>query len=568
MHMKTKYLLMAAAVMLLGSCTKWLTEEQPDTTKLEDYYTSGAAALQNVTACYVPLQWEYGETYFSEWFIGDIMSDDAVKGGGSLNDMPDAYDMENWRTQIDNSLVRSYWRANFLGIARCNLALENIPKMKNDSSLTVKMQNRLLGEAHFLRAYYYFRLVRAFGGVPVIDHVVMSDTEWNIPRSSTKDVYKFIISDLEFAQQNLILKTDYAFEDWGRATKGAAEAMLQKVNLYLASDGNAAARADGKSAMDYYQAARVWGDSVINSTVYDLCPAYADNFTLEGENGIESVFEIQYIGNEGDGTGDYGNNVDERFGATRGTFTLVLTRSRSSVINTLGDGWGFNHPTENLYKEFEEGDIRRSVAIYRPNWYVYTDEHGQPVKTVDGKDSVYREIVSPAEEIYLKDSLISRKYGLYNTVYTEADAKTCVTIYKNGHQSRGPLNNRQIRYADVLLMQAEAYLGMGNASKAKDYINMVRARVGLSLLETSDVDWTALRHERRCELAMEGHRWFDLCRWGIAYETMTAYEATETQEYKDQLALGGGFQKGKHELLPIPLKERELDPALEQNPGY
>ena len=173
-------------------------------------------------------------------------------------------------------------------------------------------------------------------------------------------------------------------------------------------------------------------------------------------------------------------------------------------------------------------------------------------------------MTSPVEETYLGNTYLSRKYGLYNTVYTEADAATCVTIYKNGHATRGPLNNRQIRYADVLLMQAEAYLGAGDAAKAADYVNEVR--VGLSNIGVAD--WAALRHERRCELAMEGHRWFDLVRWGIAYETMTAYEATETSDYRYQLSLGSGFQKGKHELLPIPLKERELNANMTQNPGY
>ncbi len=545
--MNTKYFLTSAMALslLLTGCTKWLTAEQPDVTKLEDYYSSASAAIQNVTACYVPLQWEYGETYFSEWFIGDVMSDDAVKGGGSLNDMADAYDLENWRTQIDNSLVRSYWKANFLGVSRCNLALNYIPKMVNDTTFTPELQERLIGEVRFLRAYYYFRLVRAFGGVPLIDHVIGGDDEWGIPRSSAADIYAFILSDLEYAADHLIEKSEYPATDLGRATKGAAEAMLQKVNLYLASDGNVSNRADGKSAADYYEQALKWGDLVINSGEYALCPQYADNFTLEGENGPESVFEIQYIGNEGDGTGDYGSNDNERYGATRGTFTIVLTRSRSSKINTLGDGWGFNKPTQNLYDEFESGDIRRSVAIYKPK----ADE-----------------MTSPVEETYLGNTYLSRKYALYNTVYTESDAATCVTVYKNGHATRGPINNRQIRLADVYLMQAEAYLGKGDATQAKTYIDMVRARVGLPGVATAD--WNALRHERRCELAMEGHRWFDLVRWGIAYETMTAYEATETSDYQYQVSLGAGFQKGKHELLPIPLKELELNPNMTQNAGY
>ena len=116
-------------------------------------------------------------------------------------------------------------------------------------------------------------------------------------------------------------------------------------------------------------------------------------------------------------------------------------------------------------------------------------------------------------------------------------------------------------------MYAEACLGAGDAVTAKDYINDVRARVGLAGI--SEADDAALRHERRCELAMEGHRWFDIVRWNIAAETIAAYEATESEEYKAQVKLGGGFRKGKHEILPIPYDEILLNPTkMEQNPGY
>lgn len=551
------------AGFVLSGCTKWLTEEQPGVTKLNEYFTSYATAKQNVIGCYVPLQWEFSETFFSEWFIGDVMSDDALKGGGGLNDMADAYDMEFWLTQIDNSLVRSFWKANYLGISRCNLALTYIKEMPLDSTMTETAKNALLGEVRFLRAYQYFRLVRTYGAVPYIDHVIEGDNEWSIPRTPAKEVYAHILEDLAIAEAALPVK--YPATDLGRVTKGAAQAMLEKVNLYLAGDGNAANRADGKDASYYYGEAIKWGQTIYDDGNYSLCSAYADNFTLEGENGPESVFEIQYVGNEGDGTGDWGGNVDERYGSTRGSMTQVETRSRSSKINTMGDGYGFNRPSENLFKEYEAGDIRREVTIYRPKYYVVKDSEGNPYKTVNGTDSIYREVETPAQEIYLEDSLLSRKYAIYNTVYTPEDAEKCVTIYKLEHQTRGPLNNKQIRYADVLLMLAEAYLGAGRAPEGKQYLNKVRARVGLADV---DLTWESLRHERRCELAMEGHRWFDLCRWGIAAEVMKAYEATESQQYKDQLALGGGFQKGKHELLPIPLKEIELNGAMTQNPGY
>ena len=522
-----------SSVLFFTGCKDYLTEIEPGTDLLEDFYTSTEAAVQNVTACYVPLMWEYNQTYFPEWFIGDILSDDALKGGGSTTDMSDAYDFENWRTTSGNTLVLDFYRAQYQGIARCNLALKYISNMQVgvDENFTSQMKERLLAEAYFLRAYYNFRLVRVFAGVPLILDVVDSSDKWGQPRASVDAIFVQILSDLEQAEAGLFEKSAYAATDAGRATKGAAQAMLMKVNLYMASP-YWQTYGLSKTSAQCYADAKKWGEKIIGSGEYTLLPNYEDNFTLEGENGLESVFEIQYAEVP---WGDYG----EGNGFTAGSFTQILVRSRSGKI---GGGWGFNHPSQNLYDEFEAGDPRRDVASLLPH------------------DSL---IQSKASEYYLGNKMLNNKYGMYrDSTYTGAG------YGKWGlHASRGPLNNRQIRYADVLLMYAEACLGAGDAVTAKDYINDVRARVGLAGI--SEADDAALRHERRCELAMEGHRWFDIVRWNIASETITAYEATESEEYKAQVKLGGGFRKGKHEILPIPYDEILLNPTkMEQNPGY
>jgi len=534
--MKTKYfsiICILCSVLCLSSCKDYLTEIEPGTDLLEDFYTSTEAAVQNVTACYVPLMWEYNNTYFSEWFIGDIMSDDALKGGGSTTDMSDAYDFENWRTTSGNGLLLNYYRAQYQGIARCNLALQYIGNMKVgvDENFTEEMKTRLLAEAYYLRAYYYFRLVRVFAGVPLILEVMDSSDKWGQPRASVDAIYTQILADLTQAEKGLWVKSKYAEADLGRATKGAAEAMLMKVNLYMASpywQGYTLS----KSAAACYADAKKWGEEIIKSGEYNLCADYEDNFTLEGENGIESVFEIQYAEVS---WGDYG----EGFGFTAGSFTQILMRSRSSKI---GGGWGFDHPSQNLYDEFEAGDPRRDVAILVP------------------EDSL---IETPTVEYYLGNKMLNNKYGMYrDSLYAG-----CGYGKWGLHASRGPLNNRQIRYADVLLMYAEACLGAGSAATAKEYINKVRTRAGLADIDVAND--AALRHERRCELAMEGHRWFDIVRWGIAAETIKAYEAGETPEYKAQVALGEGFKKGKHEILPIPYDEILLNPTeMQQNPYY
>lgn len=517
--MKKNILIAIAIVLTFASCQGWLNEPQPGKTDLEDYYTSGQTAIQNITACYVPLMWEYNNTYYPEWFIGDVVSDDAIKGGQNTNDMAVVYDMENWKTNTNNTFLLDFYRAQYMGIARCNLALENIPVMKLDTIMTQSVQDRLIGEAKFLRAYYYFRLVRVFGGVPLVDFVIDTDSKWRQPRASADEVYAFILQDLEDAQDGLWKKSEYEEKDLGRATKGAAQAMLLKVNLYTKN----------------YTEAKAWGDSIIKSNEYNLCGNYADNFTLAGENGIESVFEIQYTE---DPTSDYGQGN----GFSRGTFSIIMTRSRSTL---LGGGWGFNKPTQNLYDEYETGDIRRDVTILNPT-----------------KDQIENE----SQEIYLGNRYLNRKYAMYND--------DNVTYYELTHPSRGPINNKQIRYADVLLMYAEACLELGDESNATTYLNKVRDRVNLPLFPgykikingneiTPDLK-QAIRHERRMELAMEGHRWFDLCRWGVAKQTMDAYKATETIEAQQHMAT---FVEGKHELFPIPSEELVLNP-MDQNPGY
>jgi hypothetical protein len=520
--------LLPIVLLSLVSCQDWLTDDTPGTTKLNDYFSSSAAAVKCVNAAYAPLGWEYNTTYFSEWFIGDVASDDALKGGQNIGDMADAYDIENFKTTANNTLLLDYFRAQYQGISRCNLALTEIPAMSSDS-ISDAMRSRLIGEAEYLRAFYYFRLVRIYGGVPIVDFVVDSSDKWNQPRATSDAVYEFIVKDLADAQSRLPLKIGYSSTDLGRATKGAAQAMLLKTYLYMKD----------------YAHAKQWGDSIINSGQYSLCSNYHDNFTLAGENGVESVFEIQYMD---DATSDYG----EGDGFTRGSFTQVLTRSRSSQ---LGSGWGFNKPTQNLYDEFEPGDIRRDETIINP-----TDE----------------QIETPAQEIYLGDRYLNKKYAWIND-----DG----TFPRLSHATRGPLNNKVIRYSDVLLMYAEACCELNNLDRAQWALEQVRSRARsngestalpkfpyTTTIQGATVTYTntqadlrkAIRHERRVELAMEGGRWFDLCRWGVAKEVMEAYKAGETNEVKTNMAT---FVEGKNELFPIPSKEIELE-GIEQNPGY
>lgn len=529
--------------LLLTGCEDYLTAPNPATDKAEDFLASGQACINNVNSDYVPLQWEYATTYCSEWFIGDIVSDDALKGGQNLNDMSNSYDMENWKTISNNDMLNDIYRANFLGIGRCNLSLRYIANVAPDSVMTESVKNRLLGEAHFLRAMYYFRLLRIFGGVPLTLDVIDGTDGWMLERASVDEVYKAIIADLEAANATLWVRSQYPAEDLGRATKGAAQAMLLKTYLYMAGDyWN---KQVSMSSSDCYKLAKAWGDSIIASGEYSLETNYANLFSLAGENGPESVFEVQYMEEE---TSDYGADAGG-FGATRGTFSVILTRSRSSL---LGGGWGFNKPTQNLYDEYEPGDARRDATILNPH------------------DTL---IENPNEEIYLGCRYVSRKRSLYLN-------ESGTSYEKLGHATRGEINNTIIRYADVLLMHAEACIGAGQGDAQAD-LNQVRTARGMAsypgysfTVNGTTIDaptlLQAVRHERRVELAMEGHRWFDIVRWngldgqGVK-KHMDAYKATETKKAQDQMA---AFVEGKHEIFPIPSKQRELNPALTQNPQY
>lgn len=537
------YSALALATLSLSSCNDWLTEETPGTTKVSEFFTSLSTAEAVVNAAYVPMTWEFGTTYYPEWYFGDIVSDDALKGGQDINDGADLRELENFKANSDNEILLEYYRAQWQGIQRANLAIDEIPTTRietegDEAEKQAKYRDRYLGEAYFLRGFYYFRLARMFGGMPLIDYVIKSSNQWAQTRSTMDETLNFAIKDFKRAENLLWEKDKYSNEELGRATKGAAQAMLLKANLYradyLRNAGNET------EAQKYFAEAAKWGKEVIQSRQYSLWPNYLDNFRLANENGRESVFEIQYTE---EATSDYGGE-----GYTRGTMTTILQRSRSSAFGEAG--WGYDRPTQNLYNEYEAGDARRDETILVP-----TDE----------------QIETPAQEIYCGDRMLNRKYAMYNDGANGG-------IYKLAHATRSPKNNIQIRYADVLLMYAEACCETGDLPSAKTALKEVRDRAGLSqfpytaVIQGQTVTFNdnqedlrkAIRHERRVELAMEGHRWFDLTRWGIAKETMDTYMAGETEEAKE---LYGTFQKGKHELFPIPSKEIDLS-GIEQNPNW
>lgn len=335
------------------------------------------------------------------------------------------------------------------------------------------------GEASFLRAWAYFDLVRDFGDVPKVDFKVYQTSEANVPKSTVAEIYALIDADLQFAAQNLPPTWEAKFS--GRVTSGTANALIAKTMLYRQNWAGALAKCE----------------QVIASGQYSLYNSYAEFFTEEGENSSESLLEVQMYVNE-NGSVQYTNNYNEVQGV-RGSGEWDL-------------GWGFNAPTKALVDFYEAGDPRKEATI------LYS-----------GQNDGYGKVVPPSPP--LAQPYWNRK------VYTDPDRRQAT-----GDTKAHWLNVRLMRYADVLLMAAEAATELGgaaNITKASDYLELVRARARggnntlLPKVTTTDqaVLRDAIRKERRAEFALESERFYDLVRWGIAPAVLGPLGYQEKNKY-------------------------------------
>ncbi len=359
------------------------------------------------------------------------------------------------------------------------------------------IKNRVLGEAYFLRGLYYFILVRYFGDIPLILEPLAPGDNLRPSRTEKEIVYEQIIEDLTLAMDLLPAKSTYSSSDLGRAAKGAATGLLAKVYLTL---GN-------------------WDQVVmlteeVASLGYTLNPNYGENFDVLNKNSQESLFEIQYISDAGE---DFWSNENQS------SWLSTFTAPRNADM--VAGGWGWNQPYQEFVDAYEEGDLRKDVTIFYEGCPQFDGQDYDPAYSTTG-------------------------YNLRKFLVTKSVSAT----YNNS-----PLNFPVLRYADVLLMKAEALNNLNRISEAEVPLNAVRARAGLPAV--TGLSQTEFRdkvlHERRMELAFEGQRWFDLIRidggqWGLDFlHSIGKLNASE-----------------KHLLFPIPLKEIESNPNLPQNPGY
>ncbi len=492
-----KILVSLLVLLALAACQKDFLEKKPIVGVTEEnFYRTAADAVTGVNAAYATLQFQLSPAGHFRWFWGDIMSDDATKGGSGDNDANALLQLETFHGPTNTDYLEAEWGADFEGIYRANVVLEKVPGIEMDA----KLKARILGEAKFIRAWNFYNLVAMFGGVPLADHV-LAPSEYNLPRASADQIWDLIEKDLTEAAPVLWKRSEYAAADLGRITRGTAQALLVKTYLWRKK----------------WAEAKAVSAEIIASNEYQLTANYADIFTLDGENNAESVFEIQYMNASG---GNWGKN-----NANEGSFTNVFQRARGQFA-----GYGFNIPTQNFVDEFfKEGfeDPRLKSTVFRVG-----DAMGD------------RGVFTIAATGDLPHKFYPKKY--FNNKSEDAPF--------GDPNPNGGSNDRVIRFADVLLMHAEAAAQSGDEAAAKTSLNKVRTRVGIPAISASGADLLeAIYRERRIELGLEAHRFFDLVRTGRAAQVLG----------------NEGFVAGTHELFPIPNSQiLATGGAVTQNPGY
>ena len=481
--MKLKYNLIAIALLgfSFSSCSDFL-EQNPQTDLSEnDFYKTADDILSAVNGAYSSLQ--EGDIYGNWYVFGEIPSDNTRNQlSGSVTTQNE---FDQFYIDTQNSMIANFWKAAYKVINRTNTILGRIDGIE----INTELANRYKLECKFIRALMYFNLVRVYGDVPLVLKEISISESYDILREPKENVYNQIIADLKEAQD---LPVSYSTAEDGRATQGAAKALL--ANVYM--------------TLHKYAEAETILAEIINSGRYSLLEntpgslnidGYKNVFSPVNHNSKEGIFEIQFLkGGYGEGS-NYANN-------------FAPENSGTNVVAVGGTG-GNNIPEMDIYNAYEEGDLRRDFSMSLG----YYDNR----KNNEWVESRYV-------------------------------CKFMDVPYQNNDASN---NYPVIRYADVILMYAEALNQNGKTAEACKYLNMTRRRgFGYQTTETSPVDLQTtdkaqfalmVEQERRVELAFENHRWFDLIRTGRAVE---------------------GFSLNETNLIcPIPQKQIDVNPKLTQN---
>jgi hypothetical protein len=495
-------LICLTALIANSGCKKFLDQEVPGAFAEQDFYKTDADATQAVTAIYDMMQAHYNNNWGSLYMIKTLLSDESNCGGSDAGDQPGYQTLDNYTFDATNDKVRDAWRMCYFTIYRANKVINRVVP-END------LRKRLIAEAKFIRAYNYFELVSLWGDVPLVLDDIPPATYTTTGRKAKADVYAQIEKDLTEAAAALPLKSALAGADKFRVSKGAAQALLGKALLYQQKYAEAAAQLE----------------TVITSTQFSLASSVGAAFSRNHEYGPESLFEIDYTAAR---SYDWGNfpwgaapesNIHIQLMGPRGDY---YTKAPS---DSLIAGWGFILPKQKLYDAYvAAGDVNRRRQIIM----------SQTELVAAGGNWT-----NPNAWDY--EGFFQRKYGAFAS------------------QTGGPVselnygtNWRHIRYADVLLMAAEAFNKSNNDTKARTYLNLVRQRSGLADINSSgNTLFEDIVKERQLELAFEGYRYTDLVRWGKATAELGPL----------------GYQQAKHSLLPVPDYDVRTG-GLAQNPNY
>lgn len=455
--------------ILMTNCEDFLDLAPVSNSNASNFYQTEADFDLAVNAAYATLYICYGPDGGAS-YCGEQMSDNCTMYHVAGNST-DRNAFKDYLLVPNNTVVYQLWQQYYNGLYNINIVLDKIENADVDADFKTDVKAQM----SFLRALYYFDMVRMWGDLPLVTKPITAQESYDILRSPAADVYALIIEDLQFAVANAPLASDTKA---GRVTKGAAQMLLGKVYL---------TRGDKASASQQLLA-------VYNSDLYDLVPAYSDLWALGSKNTVESIFEVQYIGGQGNPYSVY--------------YPAFAPFENFSFTSASG---GMNMVTDDLFNEYEAGDIRRDISI--DTGYTNKADEFVPVK-------------------------FPRKWVDTTVVY---GSEFCD-------------NNFMImRYADLLLLLSEA-------TDEASYLNEVRARVGLPGFGEAGypAEYTtlelAIEHERRSELALEFHRWFDLKRTGRATPVLTDKKG---KSITDEMLL-----------LPVPEKVIQQNDAITQNGAY
>ncbi len=571
--MKNKFIFGVAALALamgLSSCDDFLDEPVRGSEGLDTYFSSPEEIEAFVGGCYFEIMKNDWWQIANPWNMSQMCTDDAWDGNTSQED-GNAEVSHYYASAPSNGILQNFWGARFQGINTCNTAIYRIP---NSPVTDEALKSRAVAEARFLRAFFYFDLARHFGGVPILTMPTDQEPTEGKTRATQEEVYQFCADEFKAVAEILPKRSAQDASKRGHATRGAALGLQGKVLVYM-----------GK----YDEAKTVLG-TLIGENEYDLLPEFGQVWDADFNNSIESLFEVQRA---------YFNET-----YIMGSPLAVLTGLRGNCA--IGDGWAWCMPTSDLENAYiNAGDTERLrwtivktgcseiAGENRFEEYVERNKKMFPGGIEDASWIQYKELFGwqddQFETCYFIDPAIHKSSRFIRKFYQPLEDRPLNADGESVYgMNKSNINERILRYADVLLLMAEACNETQDDGTARTYLNRVRSRAGLpDVTASGDALRQAIRLERRLELAFEWTRLDDIRRWKgadgrplieslmgpngsfVLYNTGDNADPYEAWNQGELSTKGERFTSPRDLLWPIPLYEiQHSNGAITQNPGY